>query len=162
MYIREIKQIYTLGQIEPKEPVYSPQSRDYGAFLKKRVQAFALKLLERYNNRINFNELRTFFTIFNDQILKKTLKEIDVEVDRNQDAFLMEGESIEDKTKNLITPENVGRIRSFLDLSVRICRVRNKTPPKIRNLEVDQPYEDHLCSEQILLGSAEPEVQEVR
>lgn len=107
MYIREMKQIYTLGQQEPKEEVYSPQSRPYGAFLKRRVQAFALKILENCNNRINFNELRKFFTIFNDQVLRKTLKEIDVEVDRNQDAFLALDESIEDKIKNLISPENV-------------------------------------------------------
>lgn len=107
MFLREIKQIYTVGQQEPKEEVYAPQSRSYSAFLKRRVQAFALKILEKYGNRINFNDLRHYFVIFNDQVLRKTLKEIDVEVDRNQDAYLAVDESIEDKIKNLITPENV-------------------------------------------------------
>ena len=107
MFLREIKQVYTLGQIEPKEEVYSPQSRNYSAFLKKRVQAFALRILESYRNRVNFNELRRYFTIFNEQVLRKTLKEIDVEIDRNQDAFLSKEEKFEDKIKNLITPEMV-------------------------------------------------------
>jgi len=107
MYLREIKQIYTVGQIEPKDEVYAPQSRAHGTFLKRKVQAFALKLLERYNNRAPFSELRRFFAIFNDQVLRKALKEVDIEVDRNQDAFLPYGASIEDKVKNLITPENV-------------------------------------------------------
>jgi hypothetical protein len=107
MFVREIKQIYSVGQQEPKEEVYAPQSRSYSAFLKRRVQAFALKILERYDRRINFMELRRYFTIFNEQVLRKTLKEINVEIDRNQDAYLPLDESIEDKIKNLITPENV-------------------------------------------------------
>lgn len=112
MYLREIKQVYTVGQIEPKDEVYAPQSRSYSAFLKRRVQAFALRILEHCNNRINFNELRRYFTIFNEQVLRKTLKEIDVEIDRNQDAFLAHDESIEDKIKNLITPENICQYES--------------------------------------------------
>jgi hypothetical protein len=35
MYIREMKQLYTVGQQEPIEEVYTPQSRNYNAFLKK-------------------------------------------------------------------------------------------------------------------------------
>ena len=122
MYLREMKQIYTLGQIEPKEEVYSPQSRNYGSFLKHRVQAFALKILEKYNNRVNFNELRRYFPIFNDQVFRKALKEVDVDVDRNQDAVLAQNENIEDKTRNLLTPENVILlIFIFIDLSIWIC-----------------------------------------
>lgn len=114
MYLREMKQIYTLGQIEPKEEVFAPQSRSYNAFLKRRAQAFSLRILERYNNRINFYKLREYFSIYNDQVLRKILKEIDVEVDRNQDAFLALDESIEDKIKILISPENVSSKRLFL------------------------------------------------
>lgn len=114
MFLREMKQIYTLGQIEPKEEVFSPQSRNYGSFIKHRVQAFALKILERYNFRVNFNELRRFFPIFNDQVLRKALKEVDVDIDRNQDAVLALNENIEDKTRNLITPENVINFLTYI------------------------------------------------
>jgi hypothetical protein len=65
-----------------------------------------LKLLQE-QDAINFMELKKYFGIFNDQVLKKALKEIDVEVDRNQDCYLIHGEAIEDKIKNLITHENV-------------------------------------------------------
>lgn len=107
MYLREMKQIYTLGQVEPKMEVYAPGSRAHSLFLKKKVQIFALKLLEYYNRRLSFSEVARFFHIFNDQILRKALKEVGIEVDRNQDAFLPDEESIEDKIKTLMTPENV-------------------------------------------------------
>jgi hypothetical protein len=68
MHVREIKQVYTVGQIEPKQEVYAPQSRNHGTFLKKKVQAFALKYLKERGYNVPFSELRKIFIVFNDQV----------------------------------------------------------------------------------------------
>lgn len=112
MYLREMKQVYTLGQIEPKEEVYAPGSRAHGLFQKRKVQAFALKFIEQNSHRVAFTELKRFFHVFNDQVLRKALKEVGVDVDRGQEACISYEESIEDKIKTLITPENVCQYES--------------------------------------------------
>lgn len=67
--------------------VYNPQSRTYQQFIKRRTQAYVIRFLQE-NERINFFELNKFFSYINDQILKKIIKEIHVEVDRNQTCAL--------------------------------------------------------------------------
>mmetsp|Transcript_2123 Transcript_2123/g.2014 ORF Transcript_2123/g.2014 Transcript_2123/m.2014 type:complete len:88 (-) Transcript_2123:184-447(-) len=73
-----------MGQQEPKIEVYNPQSRQYQHFIKRRTQAYVIRFLQENNNHISFNELNSYFAYINDQILKKIIKEINVEVDRNQ------------------------------------------------------------------------------
>lgn len=108
MHLREMKQIYTIGQLEPKEEVYAPQSRNYNVFLKNRVRAFALRLIQsRHKNRISFYEMKGYFTIFNEQVLKKTLRDSHISVGTDTFCYLSTDQSIEDLIKNLITPENV-------------------------------------------------------
>mmetsp|Transcript_29419 Transcript_29419/g.29025 ORF Transcript_29419/g.29025 Transcript_29419/m.29025 type:complete len:87 (+) Transcript_29419:3-263(+) len=85
MHLREMKQIYTVGQLEPKEEVFAPQSRNYNVFLKNRVRAFALRLIQnRPRQKISFYEMRKCFPIFNEQVLKKTLKDSHISVNMDQ------------------------------------------------------------------------------
>ena len=81
--IRDLQDLYVMGQEEPKLEVYNPQSRQYQHFIKRRTQAYVIRFLQENNNYISFVELNRFFPYINDQILKKIMKEIQVEVDRN-------------------------------------------------------------------------------
>jgi len=65
-----------------------------------------IRFLQENNNIINFSELNKFFSYINDQILKKIIKEINVEVDRNQSCFLPQ-ECKDEQFRQLITPENI-------------------------------------------------------
>lgn len=69
--------------------VYNPQSRQYHHFIKRRTQAYVIRFLQE-NERISFFDLNKFFAYLNDQILKKMIKEINVEVDRNQTCSLQQ------------------------------------------------------------------------
>ena len=46
IYLRELDNLYTVGQIEPKLEVYNPQSRDFQNFIKKRSKAYIIRLLQ--------------------------------------------------------------------------------------------------------------------
>ena len=85
--VRELSEMYVMGQEEPKIEVYNPQSRTYQHFIKRRTQAYVIRFLQE-NNLISFMELNKYFPYINDQILKKIIKEINVEVDRNQMCYL--------------------------------------------------------------------------
>lgn len=63
------------------------------------------------NERISFFELNKFFSYINDQILKKIIKEIHVEVDRNQTCALAQ-EYKDEQFRQLVTPENVCQYES--------------------------------------------------
>ena len=55
IFIRELDQIYTVGQIEPKLDVYNPQSRYFQNFIKQRSKSYVIRFLEEAdNNTINF------------------------------------------------------------------------------------------------------------
>ena len=67
IYIRELTDMYLMGQIEPKTnmEVYNPQSRQYHHFIKRRTQAYVIRFLQE-NERISFFELNKFFSYLND------------------------------------------------------------------------------------------------
>ena len=65
-----------------------------------------IRFLQENENRISFSELNKYFYYINDQILKKIIKDINVEVDRNQTCSLAQ-EYKDEQFKSLITPENI-------------------------------------------------------
>ena len=115
IFVRELQEMYLMGQIEPKSniEVYNPQSRQYQHFIKKRTQAYVIRFLQENENRISFSELNKYFSYINDQILKKIIKDINVEVDRNQICSLAQ-EYKDEQFKSLITPENICQYESAL------------------------------------------------
>jgi hypothetical protein len=82
-----------------------------------------IRFLHENNGYISFQELNHYFPYINDQILKKIIKEINVEVDRNQNCQFTQ-EYNEEQYRSLITPENVRfLVKSGLDLPVRECSI---------------------------------------
>ena len=112
MYLREIKQCYTVGQIEPKQEVYAPGSRNHGLFLKRKVQAFALKFIDYHKRSVALDELKHHFNVFNEQVLRKSLKDAKIEIDKNGCATIDKSVSVEDRIKSIISPENICQYES--------------------------------------------------
>ena len=82
VFLREIDYVYAVGQQEPLQEIYNPISRQFQAYQKRRIQAYVLRLLE-LNGRYPFDNLQGMFLIHGqDQMLKKALKEVDIEIDR--------------------------------------------------------------------------------
>lgn len=55
--LREIQSIYSVGQIEPIQAVYNPQSRCYQNYIKQHSKAYILRFLKENNNRLDFREI---------------------------------------------------------------------------------------------------------
>ena len=123
MYLREIKQCYTIGQIEPKQEVYAPGSRNHGLFLKRKVQAFALKYIDYYHKSVPFDQLKKYFNVFNEQVLRKALKDAKIEIDKNGFASIHESVTVQDKIKTIISPENVCQYESSEFASRRLKKL---------------------------------------
>lgn len=64
--------------------MFNPQSRHYQHFIKRRTQAYVVRFLQENDNNVEFSQINRYFPYINDQVLKKIMKEIFVEVDRNQ------------------------------------------------------------------------------
>jgi hypothetical protein len=73
-----------------------------------------LRFLEEHNNMVHFHEIITRFGKYGgDQILKKIIKDISVEVDRNQVCALTETDT-EDARRAKLTPEEICQYESAL------------------------------------------------
>ena len=75
--------------MEPLQKVYDPGSRCYQYFRKERCQAYILKFLKEYNNSLEFYKVQQLFPYLTEQKLKKFIKEIRVEI--NKDVCRVEG-----------------------------------------------------------------------
>jgi len=86
--------MYTVGQIEPKKEVLNPQSRNYQNFIKRQCTAYIIRDLEEKQKdsktssfpkdpKVDFNEIKRKFPDINEAILKKGLKDYDIEVTRD-------------------------------------------------------------------------------
>ena len=106
MSVREITSTYTMGQEEPSLEVFNPQSRHFNTFLKKRVQHYIYSILEHNNNLAHFIELHALFPGINEQIFKKTIKEIGVEENTAKMCYLR-NVSQEKEEKMLLSPEQI-------------------------------------------------------
>lgn len=72
-YLRRIKSVYTAGQIQPKQEIFSPYSRQYNNFLRK-LQKFYIKSCFEKDNTINIEEIKRVFPTINDHNLRKQIK----------------------------------------------------------------------------------------
>ena len=102
-----------MGQLEPLLPVYNPQSRCYQQFIKQHSKAYIVRFLQENNNRLDFREVKHLFSYLTDQMLKKFMKDISVEVNRDQ-ICSSTGQLSEETKKNLITPEMICQYESAL------------------------------------------------
>ena len=103
--IRQLNSFYTVGQIEPKREVYNPQSRHFTHFIKTQSKAYTTRLLQE-NKVMSFNDIRQFFPQIGSPILKKGLREIEVEIDRNHECRLNANFELE-RHKDRMTPEMI-------------------------------------------------------
>lgn len=108
--IRELDSMFTVGQIEPKLEVYNPQSRYFQNFIKSRSKAYIIRFLQE-NKTINFYDIVRFFPHIGEPILKKGLKEIEVEIDRNGICQFNDNFD-EEKFKDRMTPEMICQYES--------------------------------------------------
>lgn len=72
-FLRRIKSVYTAGQIQPKQEIFSPYSRQYNNFLRK-LQKFYIKTCFERDNNINIEEIKRVFPTINDHNLRKQIK----------------------------------------------------------------------------------------
>ena len=113
--IRELDYLYTVGQIEPKKEVLNPQSRNYQNFIKRQCTAYIIRDLEdkaketkggMNSVRVDFNDIKRKFPDINEAILKKGLKDYDIEVTRDGQCRFQKNFEVE-KFKERMTPENI-------------------------------------------------------
>lgn len=114
-YLRELEHYYVIGQEEPKIEVYAPQSKQYNNFLKNKIQTYIEKIYDEvgYKSGINFRFFSSLFPNVTEQILKKHLKEIGVDVDKNI-CFYSSHKLPNQKHESLISPENICQYESCL------------------------------------------------
>lgn len=74
-FLRKIKTIYTAGQIQPKQEVFSPYSRDYNSFLRKFLKFYIKNAFEK-NHSINIEDIKNVFPTMNDHSLRRTIKQM--------------------------------------------------------------------------------------
>ena len=79
-YLRKIENLYTVGQIEPRREVYTPQSRALKDFLKKCLQ-FVIKDKFKKGECVDLRELSRIFPTYNDHNLRKQIRELGGEQD---------------------------------------------------------------------------------
>jgi hypothetical protein len=118
-YLREIDYIYSSGQIEPKMEVFIPKSRNTNTFQQKRIQAYILHTLIQNNNRVTLQELVQAFPSQNEGILRKLLKGISCEQQKDGSWTCTQLPS-EQEVRELITPENICEYESMLTGQLRL------------------------------------------
>jgi len=106
-YLRSLECTYTVGQQEPKIEVLNPHSREMTNFTRKRIQAYTKIIMEGSKNLVSWYDLVSLFSEVTEQVLKKIVREIGVEEDRNHYCVLTQPFSEEDNVTYSITPENV-------------------------------------------------------
>ena len=109
--LRELENLYSVGQIEPKLEVYNPQSRDFQNFIKKRCKAYIIRLLEE-NDKVYFSDIQRLFPQIRDQILKNGMKETEIEIDRNGVCNFNQSKYVPERFKDRMTPEMICQFES--------------------------------------------------
>ena len=113
--VREIPEIYLVGQSLPVAEVYGPQSRKANAYCKSRVEvAFYRQFLKKENElkQISLSKSLKMFPQYNEAILKKWLKEQSELYKTGRDEgwwkLLSSAPNLtEEELRNLMTPEMV-------------------------------------------------------
>lgn len=116
--IREMDGIYNVGQIEPKLEVVNPQSRYFQNLDKQRAKAYIIRFLQE-NKTIKFADIVDYFPQFREQILKNSLKESEIDIDRNGECKFTE-KFDEERFKERMTPEMICQYESALHGKYRL------------------------------------------
>jgi transcription initiation factor TFIID subunit 1 len=120
LYLREIPTVYTVGQLQPKMEVPTPNSRAANNFVKNRLSAYIYRLyLKDPNVAIKISDLMTLFPGNSETAIRKRLKDCAGFQRGGGDtgAWVIKDQSqlpSEEELKTIITPENVCLYESML------------------------------------------------
>ena len=127
-HIRELENLYTVAQEEPKVEVYPPNSRQFNSFLKSKVETYTYMYYNEagYKSLINFKIFQNLFPTVTEQVLKKYFKDMNIEIDKNICYFKKLPLGI---NTTLITPENICQFEScaFGIYKLREVGIKNLT-----------------------------------
>ena len=126
--IRELENLYTIAQEEPKVEVYPPNSRQFNTFLKSKIETYTYMYYNEmgYKALINFKIFQNLFPTVTEQVLKKIFKDMNIEIDKNYCYFKKSPLGI---NTTLITPENICQFEScqFGIYKLREVGIKNLT-----------------------------------
>ena len=113
--------------------MWNPQSRNYQTYIKEHAQEYIIRFLqERADNRVLLSDISQMFPL-PEQMIKKFIKEISVEVDKQGWCTYNDREGQKQLTdvpvSNLITPEKACRYESaqFGAAMLKIRGIKNIT-----------------------------------
>jgi len=83
-HIRELENLYTVAQEEPKVEVYPPNSRQFNTFLKSKIETYTYMYYNEmgYKSLINIKIFQNLFPTVTEQVLKKIFKDMNIEIDK--------------------------------------------------------------------------------
>ena len=126
--IRELENLYTVSQEEPKVEIYPPNSRQFNNFLKSKIETYTYKYYNEIGNKslINFKIFQNLFPSVTEQVLKKIFKDMNIEIDKYICYFKKPPLGI---NTTLITPENICQYEScqFGIYKLREVGIKNLT-----------------------------------
>ena len=127
-HIRELENLYTVSQEEPKVEVYPPNSRQFNTFLKSKIETYTYMYYNEmgYKSLINFKIFQNLFPQVTEQVLKKIFKDMNIEIDKYICYFKKLPLGI---NTTLITPENICQFEScqFGIYKLREVGIKNLT-----------------------------------
>ena len=126
--IRELENLYTVAQEEPKVEVYPPNSRQFNNFTKSKIETYTYMYYNEmgYKSLINFKIFQNLFPTVTEQVLKKIFKDMNIEIDKYICYFKKLPLGI---NTTLITPENICQFEScqFGIYKLREVGIKNLT-----------------------------------
>ena len=126
--IRELENLYTVAQEEPKVEVYPPNSRQFNNFMKSKIETYTYMYYNEmgYKSLINFKIFQNLFPTVTEQVLKKIFKDMNIEIDKYACYFKKLPLGI---NTTLITPENICQFEScqFGIYKLREVGIKNLT-----------------------------------
>ena len=126
--IRELENLYTVAQEEPKVEVYPPNSRQFNNFMKSKIETYTYMYYNEmgYKSLINFKIFQNLFPTVTEQVLKKIFKDMNIEIDKYICYFKKLPLGI---NTTLITPENICQFEScqFGIYKLREVGIKNLT-----------------------------------
>lgn len=112
-FLRKIETIYVGGQIEPKQEIFSPHSRQHTSFQGKLLR-FYIKIKFETENKVDLQDLRNVFVEANEQTLRRQIKGMGGEEESDdkhifvqKKAVAFEQMEISDESELRVTPEEV-------------------------------------------------------
>ncbi|KAJ8324904.1 hypothetical protein O5D80_006435 [Batrachochytrium dendrobatidis] len=119
-FIRDIPNMYSVGQIFPVQEVPRPQARKITQSLKQRLQVVSFRLMWKDPfRRLRFDRMKKFFPMFSDLQIRQKLKEFAQYLKKGENTGWWKLKSSvklpdEDGIRKIITPEQVCLYQSTL------------------------------------------------